>query len=120
MRKLMICGIVFFVVGSLSLCAAQDVVSVVERTVKKVDAFSKTTLVETSEVADHSFHYAGWTLVYGAEDIGQATIHGVSKIGEGAKVVAHYAVAGGKDKGTGVTGCGKTHALYQGTTLVGP
>ena len=97
MRKLKICGIVFFVVGSLSLCAAQDVVSAVEGTVKKVDTSTKTIVVETSDGADHSFQYVGWTVVYGAEATGQATIHGVSKIGEGTKVVAHYTVAGGED-----------------------
>jgi hypothetical protein len=98
MRKLKICGIVFFLVGSLSLCEAQDVLSVVEGTVKKADAFTRTIAVETSEGADYSFRYVGWTVVYGAEGIGQATIHGVSKIGEGAKLVVHYTVAGGKDK----------------------
>jgi hypothetical protein len=41
-RKLKICGIVFIVAGSVSLCKAQDVVSAVEGTVKKVDASTKT------------------------------------------------------------------------------
>jgi hypothetical protein len=43
-------------------------------------------VVETSDGADHSFHYVGWTVVDGAEATGQATIHSVSTSGEDTKV----------------------------------
>jgi Cu/Ag efflux protein CusF len=97
MHKLKIFGMAFLFAGSLAVCAAQDVVSAVKGTVKKVDASTKTIVVETGDGADHTFHYVGRTVVHGTQATDQATIHGVDKIGEGSKVVAHYTTAGGKD-----------------------
>ena len=43
---------------STSLClAAQDLVHVVDGTVKKVDSGTKTVVVETKDGTEHTFHY---------------------------------------------------------------
>jgi Cu/Ag efflux protein CusF len=97
MQKIFATVLAFLFGGSLAVCAAQDVVSAVEGTVKKVDASTKTIVVETGDGADHTFHYVGRTVVHGTQATDQATIHGVDKIGDASKVVAHYTTVGGKD-----------------------
>jgi ABC-type Fe3+-hydroxamate transport system substrate-binding protein len=97
MQKLKIFAIAFLITGSLTVCRAQDVVSAVKGTVKKVDTSTKTIVVESADGTDHTFHYVGRTVVHGANATDQATVHGVDKLGEGTKVVAHYTTAGGKD-----------------------
>jgi hypothetical protein len=95
--KIFTIALAFLSASSVAVCAAQDAVSAVEGTVKKVDASTKTMAVETGDGADHTFHYVGQTVVDGTKATDQATIHGVDKIGQGTKVVAHYTTAGGKD-----------------------
>ena len=88
--ELKICEIVFVVVGSLSLCAAQDAVSAVEGTVKKVDASTKTIVVETSDGADHSFQYVGWTVVDGSDQsLARQHSRPILRLDHGREVVAH-------------------------------
>jgi VCBS repeat-containing protein len=52
---------------SLTL-AAQDVVHAVEGTVKKVDAGTKTFVVDAKDGTEHTFHYASDVTVHGAKD----------------------------------------------------
>jgi hypothetical protein len=70
---------------SLSL-AAQDVVHAVDGTVKKVDAGTKTVVVDTKDGTEHTFHYASDVTVDGAKDTKK-----------GAVDAAHYTVSGGKE-----------------------
>ena len=80
-----------------SAYAAQDVVSAVKGTVKKVDSASKTVVVETADGTDHTLHYGARTVVHGARaaDAGEKdTFHGVA---EGSTVVVHYTERGGED-----------------------
>jgi hypothetical protein len=97
MQKRWVLILVAVLAGSVSLWAAQDVVSAVEGVVKKVDSGTKTVVVETADGTDHTFHYVGSTVVHGGKATDEATIHGVDKLGEGTKVVAHYTTEGGKD-----------------------
>jgi hypothetical protein len=89
-------------VGALALCpalvfAAQDVATAVDGTVKKIDAGTKTVVVDTSDGTEHTFHYADDLVVHGAKDTAKVpgdTFHGVK---EGSKVAVHYTADGGKE-----------------------
>src|SRR6266849_9311883 len=67
---------------SLAAIAADDVVSAVSGTVKKVDAATKTIVVKTADGAERTFHFVGRTTVHGAEKTGEAAkdaFHGVKE-----------------------------------------
>jgi hypothetical protein len=81
---------------SLSL-AAQDVATAVEGTVKKVDAGTKTVVVETKDGTERTFHYAGDVTVDGAKDAEIGAKGSLKGLDEGSKVAVHYTVVGGKD-----------------------
>jgi hypothetical protein len=82
--------------ASLSF-AAQDVVSAVHGTVKKIDAGTKVIVVKTADGTEHTFHYIGTTTVHGAKDtekVSGDTLHGLK---EGSEVAVHYTVDGSKE-----------------------
>jgi len=71
----------------LTVCMAQDVVSLVHGTVKKVDKSTKTVVVKAADGTEHTIEVAD-----------QATIHGTKEgfdgLKEGSEVVARYTVKG--------------------------
>lgn len=76
--------------------AAEDVVSAVHGTVKKVDAGTKLIIVKTADGIDHSFAFSERTVVHGGKaygEVAKASWHGLSK---GSEVVVHYAARGSK------------------------
>ncbi len=81
---------------SLSL-AAQDVVHAVDGTVKKVDAGTKTVVVDTKDGTEHTFHYASDVTVDGANDTKKGAVDAAHGVEEGSKVAVHYTVVGGKE-----------------------
>jgi hypothetical protein len=81
---------------SLSL-AAQDVVHAVDGTVKKVDAGTKTLVVDAKDGTEHTFHYASDVTVDGAKDTKKGTVDAAHGVEEGSKVAVHYTVVGGKE-----------------------
>jgi hypothetical protein len=81
---------------SLSL-AAQDVVHAVDGTVKKVDAGTKTLVVDAKDGTEHTFHYASDVTVDGAKDTKKGTVDAAHGVEEGSKVAVHYTVDGGKE-----------------------
>jgi len=88
--------------GVLALCpvlgfAAQDVVSAVDGTVKKVDAGTKTIVVQASDGTEHTFHYAGDLVVHGGKDTAAASEDSFHGIHEGSKVAVHYTADGTKE-----------------------
>jgi hypothetical protein len=87
---------VFALTTSLSL-AAQDVVHAVNGTVKKVDAGTKTLVVETKDGTEHTFHYASNVTVDGAKDTAHGTVDAAHGIAVGSKVAVHYTSVGAKD-----------------------
>jgi hypothetical protein len=87
---------VFALTTSLSL-AAQDVVHAVDGTVKKVDAGTKTLVVETKNGTEHTFHYASNVTVDGAKDTAHGTVDAAHGVAEGSKVAVHYTSVGGID-----------------------
>jgi hypothetical protein len=86
----------FALFTSLSL-AAQDVVHAVEGTVKKVDAGTKTLVVDAKDGTEHTFHYASDVTVDGAKDTKKGTVDAAHGVEEGSKVAVHYTVVGGKE-----------------------
>jgi hypothetical protein len=64
-----------------TVCAAQDVVSFIHGTVKKVDSATKTVVVKTADGTEHTLKFTGDTTVKGTKD-------GFDGIKEGTEVVA--------------------------------
>jgi hypothetical protein len=81
---------------SLSL-AAQGVDHAVDGTVKKVDAGTKTIVVDAKDGTEHTFHYASDVTVDGAKDTEKGTIDAAHGVEEGSHVAVHYTVVGGKE-----------------------
>ena len=76
--------------------AAEDVVTAVHGTIKKVDSATKT-IVKTADGTEHSLHFLDKTAVHGADaSMGAAkdSWHGLSA---GTEVVAHYTTKGTED-----------------------
>lgn len=77
--------------------AAEDVVSAVHGTIKKVDAATKTMMVKTADGTEHSLHFLDKTAVHGvatSEEAAKDSWHGLK---EGTEVVAHYTTKGTED-----------------------
>jgi hypothetical protein len=71
----------------LTICAAQDLVSIIHGTVKKVDKDTKTVVIKTSDGTEHTIKVAD-----------EATVHGTDKgfdgLKEGSEVVARCSKKG--------------------------
>ncbi|MBZ5592139.1 MAG: hypothetical protein LAP39_07875 [Acidobacteriia bacterium] len=93
---------------SLTAFAAQDVVSAVSGTVKKVDATTKTIVVKTADGAEHTFHFVGKTTVHGAEATGEAAQDAFHGLREGSEVAVHYATKGSEETAEEVDNVGKS------------
>jgi hypothetical protein len=76
---------------------AQDVDHAVEGTVKKLDAGTKTVVVDTKDGTEHTFHYASDVTVHGAKDTKKGAVDAAHGVEVGSKVAVHYTVAGGKE-----------------------
>jgi hypothetical protein len=96
MKKTLALASTFTLFTSLSL-AAQDVVHAVDGTVKKVDAGTKTLVVDTKDGAEHTFHYTADVTVDGAKGTEKGAVDAAHGIGEGSTVAVHYTVVGGKE-----------------------
>src|SRR5580700_34010 len=86
-----------FVLSTSLTLAAQDVVHAVDGTVKKVDAGTKTLVVDTKDGTEHTFHYASDVTVHGAKDTAKGAVDAAHGVAEGSKVAVHYTVDGGKE-----------------------
>jgi hypothetical protein len=86
-----------FAISTALTLAAQDVVHAVDGTVKKVDAGTKTLIIEAKDGTEHTFHYASDVTVDGAKDSEKGTVDAAHGVSEGGKVAVHYTVAGGKE-----------------------
>jgi hypothetical protein len=89
-RKLLL-GMSF---AAISMFAADDVVTAVEGTVKKVDAGTKTVVVKTADGTEHTVHFASKTAVHGWDASKAGAKDGMHGVDEGSHVVVHYTVKG--------------------------
>jgi hypothetical protein len=91
-------GRIIFVLMLVSAAfAADDVVSAVHGTIKKVDSVAKTIVVKTADGTERSLHFLDKTTVHGADvsaEAGQDSWHGLKA---GTEVVAHYTTRGTED-----------------------
>ena len=82
-------------VGFVTLVfAAEDVVTAVEGTVKRVDASTKTVVVATADGTEHTVHFVKKTAVHGWDATDASAKDGMHGVKEGSHVVAHYTAKG--------------------------
>jgi len=80
--------------AALSMFAADDAVTAVEGTVKKVDAGTKTVVVATADGTEHTVHFVKKTSVHGWEETEAGAKDGMHGVKEGSHVVVHYTTKG--------------------------
>jgi hypothetical protein len=94
-------------IAALPVFAVQDVASVAEGTVKKIDSSTKTVLIATKDGTEHTFHFGERTTVHGVEAAGKGseeTLHGLK---EGTEVAVHYTSKGTVDTAEEIDHIGK-------------
>lgn len=96
MKRILDAGVVLLL--SSSVCfAAQDVVTAVQGTVKKLDSASRSLVVKASDGTEHTLHFVRRTSVHGADAAGTGTKDAFHGLQEGSEVVAHYTARGAKE-----------------------
>jgi hypothetical protein len=91
MTKKLLLAMSFAAVASF---AADDVVTAVDGTVKKVDAGTKTVVVKTADGTEHTVHFVKKTAVHGWDATDAGAKDGMHGVSEGSHVVVHYTVKG--------------------------
>jgi hypothetical protein len=91
MSKKLLLGMSF---AAITLFAADDVVTAVQGTVKKVDAGTKTVVVATVDGTEHTLHVVKNTSVHGWDATEAGAKDGMHGVKEGSQVVVHYSVKG--------------------------
>lgn len=91
MSKKLLLGMSF---AAIAMFAADDVVTAVEGTVKKVDAGTKTVVVATADGTEHTVHFVKKTSVHGWDAADGGAKDGMHGVKEGSHVVVHYTVKG--------------------------
>jgi Cu/Ag efflux protein CusF len=82
---------------ALPVFAIEDVASVTEGTVKKIDSAAKTVVVATKDGTERTFHFGERTAVHGVDAAGKGskeTLHGLK---EGTEVAVRYTSRGTED-----------------------
>jgi hypothetical protein len=80
--------------AAIAMFAADDVVTAVEGTVKKVDAGTKTVVIKTADGTEHTVHFVSKTSVHGWDAADAGAKDGMHGVKEGSHVVVHYTVKG--------------------------
>jgi len=91
----------------LAAYAAEDVVTAVEGTVKKVDAGTKTVVVQTEDGTEHTLHFVKRTAVHGTEATAKGSKDVFHGLDEGSHVVAHVTKKGTEETAEEVDKVGK-------------
>jgi urease accessory protein UreE len=76
---------------------AQDVVSAVDGTVKRVDAATKVVVVKATDGTEHTFHYADDLAIHGAKESAQGAVDAAHGLKAGSRVAVHYTVDSGHE-----------------------
>jgi hypothetical protein len=90
-----------------SLFAADDVVSAVEGTVKKVDKTAKTVSVTAADGTEHTFHLVERTTMHGAAAAHRGSEAAARDLTEGSRVVVHYTKKGSEETAEEIDHVGK-------------
>lgn len=91
----------------LAAYAADDVVTAVEGTVKKVDAGTKTAVIQTEDGTEHTVHFVKRTTVHGTAETAKGTKDAFHGLDEGSHVVVHYTKKGSVETAEEVDKVGK-------------
>ena len=108
-------GHVMKIIGSVVLMlllvsavfAAEDVVSAVHGSVKKIDSSTKTIVVKTADGTEKSMHFTDKTAIHGVDAFAQAAKDSWHSLKEGTEVVAHYTSRGTDDMALEIDKVGK-------------
>jgi hypothetical protein len=92
---------------SASAYAAEDVVSAIHGTIKRVDAGAKTVVIKTDDGVEHSMHVVDRTVVHGADATDDAAKDSWRGLKEGTDVVAHYTKRGAEDTAVEIDNVGR-------------
>jgi hypothetical protein len=106
MMKLYLCAALALSV-TLPVFAIEDVASVTEGTVKKIDSAAKTVVVSTKDGTEHTFHFVKRTTVHGVEAVGKGSEEGLHGLKEGTEVAVHYSSRGTVDTAEEIDHIGK-------------
>jgi hypothetical protein len=90
MNKMMLLSVGFVALA----IAADDAVTAVEGTVKKVDAGTKTVVVAAADGTEHTVHFVKKTAVHGWDATDAGAKDGMHGVKEGSHVVVHYTASG--------------------------
>ena len=93
------------------ICVAQDVVSIVHGTVKKVDSATKTVVVKTADGTEHTIKVTGQTTYKG-------TKAGLDDVKEGTEVVVRTTGKGADETGVEIGKIGKDSVKVTKGTIV--
>jgi arginine repressor len=93
MRKYVYAGLCLLILAPMAF-AASDVVSAIKGTVKKIEADSKTVIVETADGTAHAVQFASHTVVYGFGKTKKGAREALQSLKEGSEVVVHYTTRG--------------------------
>jgi hypothetical protein len=100
-------GLFFALLLASAAYAAQDVVSAVHGTIKKIDSASKIIVVKTADGTEHSMHFIDKTAVHGVNASMAAAKDSWHGLKEGTEVVAHYTTKGTEDTAIEIDKVGK-------------
>jgi Cu/Ag efflux protein CusF len=95
MKKLLMFAALAFACSASLI--AQDVVSAVDGTVKRVDAATKVVVVKTTDATEHTFHLADDLAVHGGRDAAGGAGDAMHGLKAGAHVAVHYTKDGGHE-----------------------
>src|SRR5580658_7293802 len=104
-RRILAIGVAFLL-GATAV-AAQDVVSAVKGTVRKVDSTVKTVVVKTADGTEPTFHFIARTTVHGADATAAGAKDAFHGLKEGSEVVVHYSKKGTEETAEEVDHVGK-------------
>jgi hypothetical protein len=93
--------------AALPAFAVEDVASVAEGTVKKINSFTKTLLIATKDGTERTFHFGGRTAVPGVEATGKGSEEALHGLKEGSEVAVRYTSKGTVDTAEEIDHIGK-------------
>jgi hypothetical protein len=93
MRKYVYAGLFLLILAPMAF-AASDVVGAIKGTVKKIDAESKTVIVQAADGTEHAVQFVSSTVVYGFGKTKKGAREALQSLKEGSEVVVHYTTRG--------------------------
>ena len=93
--------------AALPAFAAEDVASVAEGTVKKIDSSTKAVVIATKDGTERTFQFGERTSVHGVEAAGKGSEDALHGLKEGTEVAVHYTTKGTVDTAEEIDHIGK-------------